>query len=121
YARRRQYYMHSFLREQPQLHLHHPQVQAAVLDIVRFWLDRGVDGFRIDAINHSMHDPQLRDNPVAPDDGSIRTRPFDFQLKKYSQSHPNIPLFLEKVRSVFDAYPDRFTVAEVGGPDSDRE
>ena len=120
-ARRGQYYMHSFLREQPQLHLHHPDVQAAVFDIIRFWLDRGVDGFRIDAINHSMHDPELRDNPPAPDDGSLRTRPFDFQLKTYNQSHPNIPLFLEKVRSVFDAYPDRFTVAEVGGADSDRE
>ena len=92
-----------------------------MFDIIRFWLDRGVDGFRIDAINHSMHDPELRDNPPAPDDGSLRTRPFDFQLKTYNQSHPNIPLFLEKVRSVFDAYPDRFTVAEVGGADSDRE
>jgi alpha-glucosidase len=120
-ARRGQYYMHSFLREQPQLHLHHPDVQAAVFDIIRFWLDRGVDGFRIDAINHSMHDPLLRDNPPSPDDGSLRTRPFDFQIKTYSQSHPNIPVFLEKVRAVFDAYPDRFTVAEVGGADSDGE
>ncbi|MBU2015746.1 MAG: alpha-glucosidase, partial [Alphaproteobacteria bacterium] len=47
-ARRGQYYMHSFLREQPQLHLHHPDVQSAIFDIIRFWLDRGVDGFRID-------------------------------------------------------------------------
>ncbi len=120
-ARRGQYYLHNFLREQPQLHLHKNDVQDSVLDIIRFWLDRGVDGFRIDAINHSMHDPLLRDNPPAPDDGSIRTRPFDFQIKKYNQSHPDIPLFLEKVRAVFDAYADRFTVAEVGGADSDRE
>jgi alpha-glucosidase len=120
-ARRGQYYMHQFLREQPQLNLHNPQVQEELLDIVRFWLDRGVDGFRIDAINHAMPDPLLRDNPPAPDDGSIRTRPFDFQIKKYSQSHPDIPLFLEKVRGVFDEYEDRFTVAEVGGADSDRE
>lgn len=120
-ARRGQYYMHQFLREQPQLHLHHAQVQESVFDIIRFWLDRGVDGFRIDAINHSMHDPRLRDNPPAPDNGKIRTRPFDFQIKKYSQSHPDIPLFLEKVRKVFDEYEDRFTVAEVGGDDSDVE
>ncbi len=120
-ARRGQYYMHQFLREQPQLNLHNPAVQAALLDIVRFWLDRGVDGFRIDAINHSMHDPLLRDNPPAPDDGSVRTRPFDFQIRKYSQSHPDISLFLEKVRAVFDGYPDRFTVAEVGGAESERE
>jgi alpha-glucosidase len=120
-ARRGQYHMHSFLKEQPQLNLHHPRVQAAVLDIVRFWLDRGVDGFRIDAINHAMPDPALRDNPAAPDDGRVRTRPFDFQIKTYSQSHPDIPLFLEKVRAVFDDYPERFTVAEVGGDDSERE
>ncbi|WP_327752774.1 alpha-glucosidase family protein [Sphingobium sp. SJ10-10] len=120
-ARRGQYYMHQFLAQQPQLHLHHPEVQASVFDIIRFWLDRGVDGFRIDAINHSMHDPKLRDNPPAPDNGKVRTRPFDFQIKKYSQSHPNIPLFLEKVRQVFDEYADRFTVAEVGGDDSDIE
>ncbi|WP_336957712.1 alpha-glucosidase [Sphingobium aquiterrae] len=120
-ARRRQYYMHNFLREQPQLHLHNAEVQTELLDIVRFWLDRGVDGFRIDAINHAMHDPQLRDNPPAPDDGSVRTRPFDFQIKKYSQSHPDIPAFLEKVREVFDDYDDRFTVAEVGGAESERE
>ncbi|WP_313808920.1 alpha-glucosidase family protein [Sphingobium sp.] len=120
-ARRGQYYMHQFLREQPQLHLHHAEVQSSVFDIIRFWLDRGVDGFRIDAINHSMHDPKLRDNPPAPDDGKVRTRPFDFQIKKYSQSHPDIKLFLEKVRQVFDEYDDRFTVAEVGGADSDAE
>src|SRR3546814_15126868 len=113
--------MHQFLREQPQLHLHHPQVQQSVFDIIRFWLDRGVDGFRIDAINHSMHDPLLRDNPPAPEDGKVRTRPFDFQIRKYSQSHPDIPLFLEKVRQVFDEYEDRFTVAEVGGENSDVE
>jgi alpha-glucosidase len=120
-ARRGQYYMHQFLAQQPQLHLHNPQVQQAVFDIIRFWLDRGVDGFRIDAINHAMHDPLLRDNPPAPDDGRTRTRPFDFQIRKYNQSHPDIPLFLEKVRQVFDGYPDRFTVAEVGGDDSDGE
>ncbi|UZW55381.1 alpha-glucosidase family protein [Sphingobium sp. JS3065] len=120
-ARRGQYYMHQFLAQQPQLHLHRPDVQDSVFDIIRFWLDRGVDGFRIDAINHSMHDPRLRDNPPAPDDGKARTRPFDFQIKKYSQSHPDIPLFLEKVRQVFDEYRDRFTVAEVGGAESERE
>ena len=120
-ARRRQYYLHSFLKEQPQLNVHNREVQDALLDVTRFWLDRGVDGFRIDAINHSMHHPELTDNPPAPDDGKPRTRPFDYQLHTYSQSHPDIPLFLERVRGVFDEYDDRFTVAEVGGADSDRE
>ncbi len=79
-ARRGQYYMHNFLKEQPQLNVHNPEVQAALLDVLRFWLDRGVDGFRMDAVNFAMHDPQLRDNPPAPDNGKPRTRPFDFQL-----------------------------------------
>ena len=120
-ARRGQYYMHNFLREQPQLNCHHPEVQRELLDITRFWLDRGVDGFRIDALNFAMHDPEFRDNPPAPDDGKPRTRPFDFQLHLYNQSHAGIPQFLERLRAVFDEYPDRFTVAEVGGADADRE
>lgn len=64
-ARRRQYFMHNFLREQPDLNVHNPQVQGALFKCMRFWLDRGVDGFRLDAINHAMHDRQLRDNPPA--------------------------------------------------------
>jgi alpha-glucosidase len=65
-ARRRQYYLHNFLESQPDLNVHHPAVQDALLDTARFWLDRGVDGFRLDAINFAMHDPQLRDNPTPP-------------------------------------------------------
>jgi alpha-glucosidase len=120
-ARRGQYYLHNFLKEQPQLNLHNPAVQAAALDVVRFWLDRGVDGFRIDALNFAMHDPLLRDNPPAPDDGRPRTRPFDFQRKLYNQSHPGIVLFIERIRALIDGHGVRFTVAEVGGDDSDRE
>ncbi len=114
-ARRRQYYMHNFLSSQPQLNVHLPAVQRALLDVARFWLERGVDGFRIDAINFAMHDPQLRDNPPAPP-GGPRTRPFDYQLKVYNQSHPDIPLFLERLRALMDEYGACFSVAEVGGP-----
>lgn len=120
-ARRGQYYMHNFLSAQPQLHVHHPEVQQALLDVARFWLDRGVDGFRVDAINFAMHSPDLADNPPAPDDGSPRTRPFDFQLHVHNQSHPDIPRFLERLRALLDEYGATFTVAEVGGADSDRE
>ncbi len=119
--RRGQYYFHNFLTTQPDLNLHNPAVQEALLDVARFWLDRGVDGFRLDAINFAMHDPQLRDNPPAPVTGAKRTRPFDFQSHIYSQSHPDIVRFLEKVRAVTDGYPQRFTVAEVGGPEPLRE
>ncbi|MFM2411278.1 MAG: hypothetical protein RL481_2106, partial [Pseudomonadota bacterium] len=120
-ARRGQYYMHNFLKDQPQLNVHNPNVQEALLDIVRFWLDRGVDGFRVDAINFAMHDPELRDNPPAPAGSGARTRPFDFQLKQYNQSHPDIPKFVERIRLLTDHYAGRFTVAEVGGSDPDTE
>ena len=116
-ARRRQYYLHNFLAEQPDLNLHNPAVQDALLDVARFWLDRGVDGFRIDAINFAMHDPELRDNPPAAGGGK-RTRPFDFQQHLYNQSHPDIVKFLERLRSLTDSYGDRFTLAEVGGDDA---
>ena len=113
-ARRGQYYFHNFLSEQPDLNLHDAAVQDAVLDVARFWLDRGIDGFRLDAVNFSMHDPELRDNPPAMPGGK-RRRPFDFQQHLYNQSHPAIADFLERLRGVTDTYGDRFTVAEVGG------
>lgn len=121
-ARRRQYYMHTFLKEQPQLNMHNPAVQDAVLDAARFWLERGVDGFRLDALNHAMHDPLLRDNPPAPADGRIRTRPFDFQLKTYSQSHPGMVPFIERLRMLCNQFGAIHTVAEIGGdhPQIDR-
>ncbi|MCB2077659.1 MAG: DUF3459 domain-containing protein [Novosphingobium sp.] len=122
-ARRRQYYMHTFLKEQPQLNLHNRAVQDAVLDVARFWLDRGVDGFRLDALNHAMHDPLLRDNPPAkPVPGKPFTRPFDFQIKKYSQSHPDMVGFVERLSAVCDEYGAIHTVAEIGGdnPQADR-
>ncbi|HZC37706.1 MAG TPA: alpha-amylase family glycosyl hydrolase [Sphingomicrobium sp.] len=113
-ARRGQYYLHNFLPEQPDINVHNPAVQDALLNVARFWLGRGVDGFRLDAINFAMHDPQLPDNPPAVGDGK-RTRPFDFQQHIYNQSHPDIVKFLERLREVTDSYGERFTLAEVGG------
>jgi len=114
-GRRRQYYMHQFLKEQPQLNVHQPAVQDALLDAARFWLERGVDGFRLDALNHSMFDPQLRDNAVASDDGP-RTRPFDYQRRNRSQDHPGVVAFVERIAGLCAGYGAVFTVAEVGGP-----
>ena len=118
-ARRGQYYLHNFLPEQPQLNLHNIAVQDALLDAARFWLDRGVDGFRFDAINFAMHDPRLRDNPPAPP--GKRTRPFDFQSKVHNQSQPQIPAFLARIRALMDQYPGRFSVAEVVGEAAEPE
>lgn len=117
-ARRGQYYMHTFLREQPQLNVANPAVQDALLEVARFWLDRGVDGFRLDALNHAMHDPALRDNPTAPADGRVRSRPFDFQLKRYSQSQPGMIPFIERIRALCDGYGAIHLVAEVGGDEA---
>jgi alpha-glucosidase len=119
-ARRGQYYMHNFLPEQPQLNLHSEPVRQALLDVVRFWLDRGVDGFRFDAINFAMHDPALTDNPPLPPGGK-RTRPFDFQDKLHNQSQPGIIDFLERIRALTDSYGGRFSVAEVPGDRADEE
>ncbi|WP_371416843.1 alpha-amylase family glycosyl hydrolase [Sphingosinicella sp. BN140058] len=120
-ARRGQYYLHNFLSSQPNLHVHNLEVQEALLATAKFWLDRGVDGFRLDAINFSMHDPALRDNPPVADGLGRKTRPFDYQHHFYNQSHPDVPKFLEKLRRLIDSYGGRFTVAEVGGEQADRE
>jgi alpha-glucosidase len=120
-ARRGQYYLHNFLNSQPQINGHNPDVQGALLDVTRFWLDRGVDGFRIDALNFLMCDPELRDNPPAPPSDRPRTRPFDFQRKVRNMSHPDIPGFLARIREVTDSYDAIFTVAEVGGDEAEAE
>jgi alpha-glucosidase len=114
---RKQYYLHNFLTSQPDLNVHNVAVQDALLDVARFWLNRGVDGFRLDALNFAMHDPELRDNPPSGLPPEMVTRPFDMQVKRYNQSHPDIVAFLERIRSTIDEFPGRFTVAEVGGPE----
>jgi len=68
-----QYYMHNFLTSQPDLNFHNPDVQNALLDVARFWLDRGVDGFRLDTINFYFCDQQLRDNPALPNSARNNT------------------------------------------------
>ena len=115
-ARRQQYYLHNFLPSQPDLNLHSREVQDALLDVGRFWLDRGVDGFRLDAINCGMHDPHLRDNPPAPPECRSETRPAFMQMPKYNMSHGAMPEVLERIRKVADSYGSIFTVAEVGTP-----
>jgi len=114
-ARRRQYYLHNFLKEQPQLNLHNPQVQEALMGVARFWLERGVDGFRIDALNFALFDPALADNPPAPPAKTPPGRPFDFQLRLYNQFHPATLGFLERLRGVLDEYGATFSLGEIGG------
>jgi alpha-glucosidase len=115
-GRRSQYYMHNFLPSQPNLNVHNLDVQRALFDTARFWLDRGVDGFRLDAINFAMHDPKLTDNPPVVETDAIPKRPFDFQHHLHNQSQPELIPFIENLSRVVRSYgADRFTVAEVGG------
>ena len=87
-------------------------MQQATLDNVRFWLDRGVDGFRLDAINFCFHDAQLRDNPAKPADkrvgrGFSPDNPYAYQYHYYNNTQPeNLP-FLERLRALLDEYPGR--------------
>ena len=118
-GRRGQYYMHNFLPSQPNLNVNNPMVQDALLDTARFWLQRGVDGFRLDAINFAMHDRALTDNPPVVDPWASRKRPFDFQRHLHNQSQPEIVPFLEDLAKVVRSFGnDRFTVAEVGGEEA---
>ncbi|HEY1751272.1 MAG TPA: alpha-glucosidase [Caulobacteraceae bacterium] len=112
-ARRRQYYLHNFLAEQPDLNFWSPAVQDAVLDVARFWLDRGVDGFRLDVVNYYVHDLELRDNPSA-NRRRIPLMATDMQFHRMDRSRPeNLP-FIERLRALMDSYDARMTVGEIG-------
>ena len=116
---RMQYYLHNFLVEQPDLNFHEPAVQDALLDVARFWLERGVDGFRLDTVNFYFHDRELRDNPpVAPEDWNDNTapavNPYNFQDHLYDKSRPENLAFLKRLRALMDDYSDRTAVGEVG-------
>ncbi|MCX7174887.1 MAG: alpha-glucosidase family protein [Proteobacteria bacterium] len=118
-TRRCQYFLHNFLASQPDLNFHTPAVQDALLDMMRFWLELGVDGFRLDAINFCFHDAQLRDNPGGGQpDGSDPTapasNPYSWQLHQYDKSRPEALDFLRRVRALTDEYPDTTTVGEIG-------
>ncbi len=118
-ARREQYYLHNFLTSQPDLNFHCPEVQDALLQTVRFWLDRGVDGFRLDTINFYIHDKLLRSNPPLPPeerDDSIapRVNPYNHQMHLFSKNQPENIAFLERFRALLDEYPAATAVGEVG-------
>ena len=116
---RMQYYMHNFLTSQPDMNLHNPEVQDRLLDVVRFWLDRGVDGFRLDTINFYFHDKELRDNPaLEPSRRNASTapavNPYNFQEHLYDKNRPENLAFLKRFRAVLDEYPAIAAVGEVG-------
>jgi len=121
--RRRQYYLHNFLSAQPDLNFHNPDVRRAVLADLRFWLDRGVDGFRLDAINFCFHDARLRDNPPKPEHlrsgrGFSADNPYAFQYHEFNNTQPENLAFLEELRRLLDEYPGTTTLGEISSEDS---
>ncbi|HLU06654.1 MAG TPA: alpha-glucosidase [Woeseiaceae bacterium] len=117
---REQYYLHNFLASQPDLNYHEPAVVRQMLEEVRFWLERGVDGLRLDAINFCYHDPRLRDNPAKPKAervgrGYRADNPYAWQYHLYDNTQPENIVFLEQLRSLSDNYSDVVLLGEVTG------
>src|SRR5208283_605122 len=111
--RRRQYYLHHFLSHQPTLNLRHEPVVQQLLDTARFWLDRGVDGFRLDALDFFLHDAQLRRNPPAPHNGTVPVKLFSLQHHLHDMLHPDALPLLERLRSLSDSYGGACLLGEV--------
>lgn len=121
--RREQYYLHNFLKSQPDLNYHCPEVRAQILEEVEFWLKRGVDGLRLDAITFCFHDQQLRSNPVKPEEerkgrGFSLDNPYAYQKHIYDNARPENIAFLESLRALMDRYSGSVTLGEISSDDS---
>jgi alpha-glucosidase len=121
--RRSQYYLHNFLAKQPDLNFHEPAVRRASLDNVRFWLKRGVDGLRLDAINFCFHDALLRDNPPKPaakraGRGFKSDNPYAYQYHYYNNTRPENLAFLGELRALLDEFPGTVALGEISSEDS---
>ncbi|MCI5060562.1 MAG: alpha-glucosidase family protein [Alphaproteobacteria bacterium] len=122
-TKREQYYMRNFIKEQPDLNYHNSQVQDTMLEMLRFWLERGVDGFRLDVINFLFHDKELRDNPPKDPfkDGFShqyeKLEPYNMQWHKYDKSQPENVAYMERIRSLMNEYPGTMTLGEIGDDD----
>jgi alpha-glucosidase len=117
---RKQYYMHNFLASQPDLNFHNPAVQETLLKTVKFWLDRDVDGFRLDTVNFFVHDKHLRNNPPLEHDPDAvgldapDVNPYGMQNHLHDKTQPENIDFLKRFRALLDTYEGRTSVGEVG-------
>ena len=107
-----QYFLHTFLVEQPDLNWRNPEVREAMLDILRFWFDRGVDGFRVDVSYRVMKDPEFGDNPPNPDWKPGMDRSFRV-IEKHTKNTPDIHKFNRWIRQTCDEYDNRVTIGEM--------
>jgi alpha-glucosidase len=107
-----QYYLHQFDPKQPELNWRNPEVRAAMYDVVRFWLDRGVDGLRVDVLWMLIKDDQFRDNPINPDwqEGDL---PWAHQIRLYSEDRPETHEIVREMRELMDSYGERVMIGEI--------
>ncbi len=108
-----EWYLHSFLREQPDLNYRNPEVVAAMHEVLRFWLDRGVDGFRVDVIAQMIKDAEFRDNPEVPAGLPLSQLERLAYEQRYSSDQPEVHEIIRGFRRVIDSYPSRMMVGEV--------
>jgi alpha-glucosidase len=107
-----QYYYHAFLREQPDLNWRNPEVQQAMLDVMRFWLEKGVDGFRVDVMWHMIKDDQFRNDPPNPDYNE-KMNSYSRLLPAYSTDQDEVHDIVAKMRKVIDEYDERLLIGEI--------
>lgn len=107
-----QYYYHAFLKEQPDLNWRNPEVQEAMMDVLRFWLDKGVDGFRVDVMWHMIKDDKFRDNPPNPE-YTEEESPYEQLLQTYSTDQPEVHKIVRMMRSVLEEYDERLLIGEI--------
>jgi alpha-glucosidase len=107
-----QYYYHAFLKEQPDLNWRNPEVRAAMLDHLRFWLDKGVDGFRVDVMWHMVKDEQWRDEPVNPHYVPGQP-PYEELVHVFSTDQPEVHDIVMEMRRLTDEYEDRVIIGEI--------
>lgn len=107
-----QYYYHAYLKEQPDLNWRNPEVQQEMLKAMRFWLDKGVDGFRVDVMWHMIKDNQFRDNPPNPNYSKDQS-PYRKQLPAYSTDQPKVHDIVAQMRKVTDQYHERVIIGEI--------
>lgn len=107
-----QYYLHAFLKEQPDLNWRNPDLRAAMIDVLRFWLDRGVDGFRIDVLWHMVKAADLPDNPVNPDYRAETGEKYSV-LQTHSTDQPEVHEIAAEFRALADSYGDRVLIGEI--------
>lgn len=112
-----QYYLHQFVKEQPELNWRNPEVRKAMLDVLRFWMERGVDGFRMDVVGLLIKDAELRDNPPNPDarpglpENDIHGR----QLHLYTEDQDEVHDIIKDIRKLLDSYPEKCGIGELWG------